>query len=405
MNPSQNSANSTNYFLVLLGPTSFGIQHMVQLLDFWISYLLLKRFDTKFAKPLRPLIEKAGSQGPTFEDYKRCWMGFISLLVGLTIAVCLPSLRILGSTTIPAGRFPDALDIVLTAIVFASGTEGANTIIKYLSAVKEGRQIAAGASPNALPGDQSKPGGVSSDSDLDGNAVGGGPFSFPPGGILLQNIEVTALYWGETWESDAALKDLRSSFDAFLEDFVPNTMAGLLRAFSNVGSAPEIGSGLVKKSIIGGNSDLSLADVNRDPSQSINLPSDIWPALTKAIVGNQITVNVNTHFCILLPPGCDISYGQLSSCSNFAGYHSWTDDNLSYSVIAYPCPKDFTKLSRPLDILTWRSSHELCESVTNPIGNGWTNQTGEVCDPCQDTPVKLGKYQVSKVASMDGICN
>jgi hypothetical protein len=70
---------------------------------------------------------------------KKIVLGLISLIIGLVLAfgIGLRVLRPLGVTT------ADFLDAVTTALIVSAGTEGFNSILKFLGYIKEDRKAAA----------------------------------------------------------------------------------------------------------------------------------------------------------------------------------------------------------------------------------------------------------------------
>ena len=62
---------------------------------------------------------------------------------------------------------------------------------------------------------------------------------------------------------------------------------------------------------------------------------------------------------------------------------------------------------KPADVFTWRASHELYESVSDPFYSTWIDATNgnEICDACNDdsTTTPAGNV-VSVVANLDGSC-
>jgi len=81
----------------------------------------------------------------TFEKYKKAILGAVSLIVGLLLAIAVPELRVLR----PFG-VNTPVDVVVTGLVLSAGTEGVNSVLKFLKYAKEDKKsIAAAKDPTA----------------------------------------------------------------------------------------------------------------------------------------------------------------------------------------------------------------------------------------------------------------
>ena len=78
------------------------------------------------------IIDALASWDQMKPDKKKGIMGLISLILGL--AFSLAGLRVLG---VMAPKFSRVVDIVVSALVISAGTEGFNSIMKFLSYQKE----------------------------------------------------------------------------------------------------------------------------------------------------------------------------------------------------------------------------------------------------------------------------
>ena len=96
--------------VVALGPAfaaAFALQQLLEILD--------------------PILEKI------VKANKKLWLGVLSLLFGLALAFG-AGLRVLD----PLGYAgPDVWDAIITALVVSAGTEGINSIMKFLGYSKE----------------------------------------------------------------------------------------------------------------------------------------------------------------------------------------------------------------------------------------------------------------------------
>jgi hypothetical protein len=73
------------------------------------------------------------------EDHKKMILALVSLIIGFALAygAGLRVLRPLGVTS------TDLLDVVVTALIVSAGTEGFNSIMKFLGYAKEGKKVDA----------------------------------------------------------------------------------------------------------------------------------------------------------------------------------------------------------------------------------------------------------------------
>jgi hypothetical protein len=104
--------------VLALGPAfaaGFAVQRLLEILD--------------------PLLDKI----KFVKENKKIVLGLVSLIIGLVLAfgIGLRVLRPLGVTT------ADFLDAVTTALIVSAGTEGFNSILKFLGYLKEDRKAAA----------------------------------------------------------------------------------------------------------------------------------------------------------------------------------------------------------------------------------------------------------------------
>jgi hypothetical protein len=82
-------------------------------------------------------------------DYKKLVLGLVSLVVGLLLAFG-AGLRVL----LPLGfTGPDSFDAFVSGLIISAGTEGFNSIMKFLGYAKESKKAEAAAKATAVPGE------------------------------------------------------------------------------------------------------------------------------------------------------------------------------------------------------------------------------------------------------------
>jgi hypothetical protein len=98
---------------------------------------------------VQQLLEILGSFLDTwelFKEYKKVILGMISLSIGIVFAFSIDGLRVLQplftdpATAKPTANIPQLLDQIATALVISAGTEGVNSILKFLKYAKEDKK-------------------------------------------------------------------------------------------------------------------------------------------------------------------------------------------------------------------------------------------------------------------------
>ena len=94
---------------------------------------------------------------PAFQNWKKAILGLISLGIGLVLAFNVDALRVLQPLFLDASGKATAtinpnLDHVVTALVISAGTEGVNSILKFMKYAKEGKKNDAAQTVAPAPG-------------------------------------------------------------------------------------------------------------------------------------------------------------------------------------------------------------------------------------------------------------
>jgi hypothetical protein len=83
---------------------------------------------------------------PTFQNYKKMILGVVSVLIGLALAISVPNLRVLKPLGITTNW-----DLFVTGFVLSAGTEGINSVQKFLQYSKEDKNpVAAAENPTKV---------------------------------------------------------------------------------------------------------------------------------------------------------------------------------------------------------------------------------------------------------------
>jgi hypothetical protein len=219
------------------------------------------------------------------------------------------------------------------------------------------------------------------------------------GGPVLANVEVYAVMWGPSVNSDTqkGVNDfytaaINSSYFDWLKEYNTNVNALDGRAGSN----QTIGRGKFMGQIVitPANTSTSLQDADVQKELDAQIAAGVLPK-----------PNANTLFMTYFPPGVSIAIDGQGSCSTFCAYHegftSPTNGNVFYGVMpdlggacAFGCG-----FNSPFDNLTIVSSHEMTEAVTDPFPTpkdkpaypqAWNTTDGsEIGDLCAQTQTNL----------------
>jgi hypothetical protein len=182
------------------------------------------------------------------------------------------------------------------------------------------------------------------------------------GGSLLANVEIFTTFWGAAWQSQPG---------------------------GNIGHGKYLGNKVVTASEPGA----LIADATIQTTLQNWIKSD--PAFPQ--------VTANSLYFIYFPPGTTVTLGTDQSCQTFGGYHDHINSTVFYAVEPF-CMADTGGMSQ-LDFFTLTSSHELCESITDPVpGNGWywfkdqkhQGEIGDICEAAPNAAEQMGNFVVQK---------
>jgi hypothetical protein len=120
--------------IVSLGPSfaaGFAVQRLLEIADPLVNVVL-------------------GSQ-PARANAKRVLLALLSLVVALVIVLG-AGLRVLKPLGVATGGVGNWIDVLSTALVISAGTEGINSILKFLGYAKEDKKAQAASEMAATPG-------------------------------------------------------------------------------------------------------------------------------------------------------------------------------------------------------------------------------------------------------------
>jgi hypothetical protein len=216
-------------------------------------------------------------------------------------------------------------------------------------------------------------------------------FSYHKGGRLLNNIEVIAIF-ARTQKlnsnGNAALPDWIDpstgrfvsevcSLNYFLRDIVSSAYITLLANEYSVLNGPQIGQGTSKGSFI---LEIPIEQPANNNSFIISY-TDIQNALDSSI-SNGIIPPPSSNTCyVIYIVGTKVKNPNSNFTDGF--HHSF---NLANGVKATYC---FVNADAYFDQITYVTSHELAEAITNPDFDAWSwlddygNEICDVCDPSE----------------------
>jgi hypothetical protein len=242
-------------------------------------------------------------------------------------------------------------------------------------------------------------GSVDSGTDVEGSVltsgvhqVGAQPDNSRPvpyhGGPVIHRAQMVNLYWGSYFATQTGANET-SLFDAFKQ------AAGGTRWF-NIATQYTDADGPIENRSIAGPTLL----VPTDPPALLT-DTAIRHFLTAQLTSGAVAWNPGAVYFIYTPPQTVVQLGQSKSCTGFCGYHEHykltlpgvgTVDVLYASIPHLACPSACGTGSLKvngtlLDSETSAMSHELLETVTDPLFNGWEamKANDEVGDRCENT--------------------
>jgi hypothetical protein len=205
-------------------------------------------------------------------------------------------------------------------------------------------------------------------------------------GLLLTNVEVFTIFWGAAWQ-EPANANLPGEVNVFFDFILTSSLMDQLAEYSVPGHTIGHGSRIGTTTLTAHSPGKSVTDSAIQKLIQAEITSSALPAPTP-----------NTLYFLYLPPGTTVKQTTTqASCKNFCGYHEATRaGNIFYAVMPYPGCAGCLGTLETFTALTSTSSHELCESITDPIpGQGWYDDSnGEIGDICAWKTKQLGAYTV-----------
>jgi hypothetical protein len=205
-------------------------------------------------------------------------------------------------------------------------------------------------------------------------------------GPLLTAARVAVVFWGGSWSTAASAGALRAQIDQFFGYILSSALIDQLSEYNVPGQS--IGHG----AYLGSSVRTDAAPVGSVTDAALRSQLQKW--IGAGVVPARTPTSL---YFVYLEPGIVSVMGGSKSCQNYCGYHDAVG-NVYYAVMPYPSCAGCLGGLAVLDALTATSSHELCESITDPVpGTGWYDDVnGEIGDICAWNFKKLGAYTVQQ---------
>lgn len=203
-------------------------------------------------------------------------------------------------------------------------------------------------------------------------------------GPLLTSVQVFTVFWGSAWQqasNSELLKRINQFFDYILTSQLIDQLGEYGVSGQAIGHGSRIGTIVLTSSDPGG----SVQDIAIQQLLQQEIDAGTLPATSR-----------NTLYFVFLPDGVQVVQGNSASCKSFCGYHDSFGSDVYYAVMPYPGCSGCIGGLAVFDALTSTTSHELCESITDPIpGRGWYDDNhGEIGDICAWKTRTLGNYAI-----------
>lgn len=230
------------------------------------------------------------------------------------------------------------------------------------------------------------------------------------GGVILPNVQVQPLFYGDQWYDNSSLYQETGQFGGFLQYLVNSPYMDMLtKASYNVGRGSYTPGQIQLASL---NSNYFL----EDSTIQSTLQTDIYNGALKPVTEDGLyVVYVEPNIAVQRSDGSS----SLANTNGFAGYHATFQ--LSNGWIAHyaviPTPGGTVGGAgngsgnpslNTFDEMTLASSHEIAEAVTDPNVNfstpiGWYDdqRNGEIGDIVAGQTVYLNGYAVQKIADQN----
>jgi hypothetical protein len=203
------------------------------------------------------------------------------------------------------------------------------------------------------------------------------------GDLVLTNMDVYAIFWGNIWTNNSTNPSANNVYNA-LGDIVSGPYMANLAQYRGITHANLIGGVIV---------------TSPDPPNPFT-NDNVAGIIQNLYQNNQIPApnsDSNILYCVIMPPGINFSEPDV------IGEHSYFNDN-NFRIRTHFA---WVMNNGTLDFVTQIASHELVESCTDPEGNGIIGNPGtcsgggwcEIGDVCEGIFKTVNGVSVQKYYS------
>lgn len=217
------------------------------------------------------------------------------------------------------------------------------------------------------------------------------------GGPVLSHVQVVAVFWGPNVD-----KNVQSKIGPFFKAVTNSTYLDWLQEYNtNInsvdgrkGTAQNIGRGILAGSVT-----IMPADA-RTVLDKLDVEAEIEKQISQNVLPKP---SADTLYMIYFPPGIKLTTGGIASCEQWCGDHEGFTSQ-KFGNIYYAMMPDFSGICQfscgsfsgtRFDSMTLVSSHELIESITDPMcpninavsayPAAWLSTAEEIGDLCTDS--------------------
>jgi hypothetical protein len=187
------------------------------------------------------------------------------------------------------------------------------------------------------------------------------------GGVMASNNKVFNIY-----------------YNVNTANLLQPTISGFLGSFSGTNPGMTIVGQYGVASTISNSG--SYSDPNNGAPRKLS-DSQLRSYLTGLFNAGTVASDANTIYGIYLPPGTQSTNGTSASCRNYCGYHSsftYSGKTIKYAIYPYlNCSGCSLSGTTVADMITVVTSHEIRETLTDPVNAWWESSSGyEADDKC-----------------------
>ena len=217
------------------------------------------------------------------------------------------------------------------------------------------------------------------------------------GGPVVAAPRITAGFWGDTWQSDAAHKQAASRLETFLQDLAASAFMNMLAQYG-VGKATYAGS----STLLGVAAQLDNAGVQAAIQKAIDdgtlqePPKNNTSDVLIVFLDENIEIKDTKNGLVMCEPKGDTAFGYHDFFTTAAGnpYYYAVIPALDDACLKNSCPGGDSTCSLSISETqeqrrTQVTSHEFAEMTTDPQLNGWydpqNGENGDICNGETDT--------------------